>query len=238
MQINTASDLITNFNRGKERWRPAAGGDRKQHKILNVMRNQMRILFITLFFLTGFNCFGQISERISTFARPLEKRLIVKSNILSLVARRPTFSVEKLLPNRFSAELCFVQGQFNNILFTDHYDYSGFLLRIKKYSDDFRIGKINPFLGTYIGNLTRNIQTEGRTDNSGWVGYPSRDFSASSIRAGATGGLTYFSKSRFVIEGLGSLGYGRYLNLDKSDPNTYRNGYPDLQVWLSFGYSF
>jgi hypothetical protein len=201
------------------------------------MRNDMRSLLTTLIILTTLSAIAQVQDE-TTSVRPLDKRLIVKSNILSLIAKRPTLSVEKLFPNRISAEICFVQGQFNNILFTDHYDYSGFLLRLKKYTDDFKFGQANPFLGTYIGNLTRNIQTEGRTDNSGWFGYPSRYFTANSIRVGGTVGLTYFSKSKFVIEGLGSLGYGRYLNLDKSDPNTNGNGYLDMQVWLSVGYSF
>jgi hypothetical protein len=207
-------------------------------KALNVMRNYMKTLYTTLIILTTLSTIAQAQELETKSARPLEKRLIVKSNVLSLIARRPTVSIEKLLPNRLSTELCFVQGQFNNILFPDHYDYSGFLLRLKKYTDDFRFGEVNPFLGTYIGTLTRNIQTEGRTDNSGWFGYPSRYFSANSIRAGGTVGLTYFSKSKFVIEGLGSLGYGRYFNLNKSDPDTYSNGYLDLQIWLSVGYSF
>lgn len=198
----------------------------------------MRTLLTTLIILTTLSTFAQVQGHETTSVRPLEKRLLIKSNVLSLVARRPTVSVEKLFPNRLSAELCFVQGQFNTILFTDHYHYSGFLVRLKKYSDDFSFGEVNPFLGGYIGNLTRNIETEGRTDNSGWFGYPSRYFSANSIRAGGTAGLTYFSKSKFVIEGLGSLGYGRYINLDKSDPDTYSNGYLDLQVWLSIGYSF
>ena len=196
----------------------------------------MRTLLTTIIILTSFSAFAQAQE--TTSVRPLEKRLIVKTNVLSLVAQRPTVSVEKLFSNGLSAELCFVQGQFNNILFTDHYDYSGFLLRLKKYTDNFVFGQVNPFLGTYVGNLKRNIETEGRTDNSGWFGYPSRYFSANSIRAGGTVGLTYFAKSKVVIEGLGSLGYGRYLNLDKSDPSTNGNGYLDMQVWLSVGYSF
>jgi len=202
------------------------------------MRNHMKTLLTTFIILTTFNAIAQVKGHVTTSVRPLEKRLIVKSNLLSLIAKRPSLSVEKLFPNRLSAELCFVQGQFNNILLTDHYDYIGFLLRLKQYTDDFKFGKVNPFLGTYLGNLTRNIQTEGRIDNSGWIGNPSRDFSANSVRVGGTVGLTYFSKSKFVIEGLGSLGYGRYLNLDKSDPNTNGNGYLDIQVWISVGYCF
>jgi hypothetical protein len=198
----------------------------------------MKTLFTIFIFLMSFGLLAQESAYETTFSKRLEKKLIVKSNVLSLIAQRPTISVEKLFQNRISAELCFVQGQFNNILFTDHYSYSGFLLRLKKYTNDFKFGDVNTFLGTYVGTLTRNIETEGRTDNSGWFSYPSRYFSANSVRAGGTMGLTYFSRSKFVFEGLGSLGYGRYVNLNKSDPGTDSNGYLDLQVWLSIGYSF
>lgn len=203
-----------------------------------VKLNYMRTVLTTLIILTTVSALGQVQGHEITSVRPLERRVIVKSNVLSLIAKRPTLSVEKLFPNRLSAELCFVQGQFNSILFTDHYNYSGFLLRLKRYKDDFNFGEVNPFLGAYLGNLARNIQTEGRTDNSGWFGYPSRYFSANSFRAGGTVGLTYFSKSKFILEGLGSLGYGRYLKLDKSAPGTNGNGYLDMQVWLSVGYTF
>ena len=188
--------------------------------------------------LVAVSTFAQLKKENSLPVLPFENRLLIKTNVLSLVARRPTISFEKLLPNGFSAELCLVQGQFNNLLLTDHYDYSGFLLRLKKYSSRFVPGEANPFMGAYIGNLTRNIATEGGSDRTGWFSFPSRYFRGNSIRAGATVGLTYFTKGRLAIEGLGSMGYGRYLNLDALDPDTYSKGYFDLQVWLSVGYSF
>ncbi len=80
--------------------------------------------------------------------------------------------------------------------------------------------------------------TTGRTDNSGWFGYPSRYFTAHSLRAGGTFGLAYITKARFIFDGQASLGYGRYVQLDKSNPNTYSNGYLDAQVWFSVGYCF
>lgn len=197
----------------------------------------MRTLLATIIILTIFSTAAKGQSPDTKSAIPLEKKLIVKTNILSLFAHQPTISIEKLFPNRLSAEISFVQGEFNNILLTDHYDYSGLLLRLKKYTYEFSPGEINPFWGIYLGNLTRNIQTEGHTDNSGWFGYPSRYFSGKSIRTGGTVGTTYFS-NMLVIEVLGSLGFGHYLNLDKSDPDTNGNGYLDLQIWLSVGYSF
>jgi hypothetical protein len=41
-----------------------------------------------------------------------------------------------------------------------------------------------------------------------------------------------------VIDFQTSMGYGRYLNIDKQDPNTYANGYLDMQLWFSIGYCF
>ena len=170
--------------------------------------------------------------------RPLSKRVIVKTNLLSLVARRPTVSIEKVFSSGFSAEASYVQGEFNNFLLTDHYDYNGFLLRGKKHVDDLDFGSLSPYLGVYLGNLKRNIETKGDADNTGWIGYPSRSFSANSIRGGGSIGIAYFAKTRFVVEIMGSLGYGRYINIDKSNPDVYTRGYLDMQVWLSIGYCF
>ena len=100
--------------------------------------------------------------------RPLTKKVILKTNVLSLLAQRPTISVEKAFSKTFSVEISFVQGQFNNFLFTDHYDYNGFLIRTKKYLEDLDFGVINPYGAFYAGCLQRNFQTTGQTDNSGW----------------------------------------------------------------------
>jgi hypothetical protein len=192
----------------------------------------MRFLVLLLFLFTAVAAFAQQA------ARPLTKPLMVKTNILSLIAQRPTLSVEKFFTGTFSAEASFVQGRFNNLFFTDHYNYSGFLLRAKKHLDAVDFATVNPYVGIYLGNLKRNIQTEGRSDRTGWFGYPSRDFSANSLRTGGSLGFSYITKRRFVMDMQGSLGYGRYLNLDKSNPNTYANGFLDMQIWFSLGYCF
>ena len=179
----------------------------------------------------AFPVFSQEANRL------VNKGIIVKTNLLSLVARRPTVSIEKTFRGNLGIEASYVQGQFHNILLTDYYSYNGFLIRAKKYFLDLDYTYPSPFIGIYTGNLFRNIKTEGGSlDNRGWVGYPSRNFSSNSLRGGGTFGISYLTKRKFIIEGLGSIGYGRYINLDKSDPNTYSNGYPDVQVWLSIGY--
>lgn len=183
-----------------------------------------------------FILFGLYSH--SQMAKPLEKRILLKSNLLSLVAGQPTFSLEKFLTKKVSIEVSFVKGQFNNFLFTDHYDYNGILIRTKLFPHDVEFGLLHPYGGFYLGNLKRNIKTQSRSTNNGWFGYPSRDFSSNSIRGGGTLGLAFFSKSKFIIDGQTSIGYGKYIHLDKSDPSTYGNGYLDMQLWLSFGYCF
>ena len=171
-------------------------------------------------------------------ARPLTKRIIVKTNILSLIAQRPTITVEKAFSKTFSTEVSFVQGQFNNFLFTDHYDYNGFLVRAKKYFIDLDFGNVSPYTALYMGTLKRNIQTTGQVDNTGWFGYSSRDFSANSLRGGGSLGLSYISKNKIIIEGLASLGYGKYTKIYKPDVNRNPSGYLDAQIWLSIGYCF
>ena len=200
---------------------------------------KMQHVLIALFFLTSFSTFSQTHAEKEQSIKNLDNAFAVKSNLLSLIAARPTVSVEKFFPNRISAELCFVQGQFNNIVYTDHYNYSGWLVRIKKYAYDHSTARLNPLLGAYAGNLKRNIVTEEASiGGSSWLSYPSRNFSANSIRAGGTAGISFITKKGVVVEGLSSLGYGCYVNLDHADPNTYMNGYLDMQIWLSVGYCF
>jgi hypothetical protein len=52
------------------------------------------------------------------------------------------------------------------------------------------------------------------------------------------GGFLRLTKNRIIVDGQASLGYGRYLKINKSDPNTYSNGYLDMQLWLSIGHCF
>jgi hypothetical protein len=189
-------------------------------------------------FIIALTLFVSVSVRAQEKTSPLAKRVIVKTNVLSLLAQRPAISVEKVFSKTFSAEASFVQGQFNNFLFTDHYNYSGFLIRVKKHFGDLDFGEVSPYIALYAGNLKRNIQTTGQTDNSGWFGYPSRNFSANSIRGGGSLGLSYFTKSKFVIDAQYSMGYGKYTKFYKPDLNANANGYLDVQVWLSVGYCF
>lgn len=187
-------------------------------------------------FLVALSLFITISANAQETARPLTKRVIVKTNVLSLIAQRPTITVEKVFSKNFSAEASFVQGQFNNLLFTDHYDYNGFLVRAKKYLIDLNFGAISPYAAIYLGNLKRTIQTAGQIDNTGWFGYPSRNFSANSIRCGGSAGFSYISKSKIIVDGLASLGYGRYTKIYK--PDSHWAGYLDAQLWISIGYCF
>lgn len=164
--------------------------------------------------------------------------VIVKTNILSFIASRPTISVEKVFSDNVSVELSFVQGELNHVLLTDHYSYSGLLIRGKKYFSDMTYKKFLSYAGIYMGTLKRIIQSDGWTDNTGYFGWSGRDFTGNSIRAGGTLGMTYITKGRIVFDGLLSLGYGRYVHPGKSNPETGLNGYLDGQVWLSVGYCF
>lgn len=193
----------------------------------------MKKMVITFFYLLPLLLYGQ--EPL----KPLGNRWIIKTNVLSLIAKRPTISLERTFDNSFSLEASYTQGKFKNILFTDHYEYNGFLLRGKKYFANLDHENIIPYTGIYVGNLHRSIQTSGESlDRVGFFGYPSRQFSGHSIRGGGSFGLSYFTPSRINVDVQTSLGYGRYLNLDWSDPNTYSGGYPDMQVWASIGYCF
>lgn len=195
--------------------------------------------FMVSFFFSLFALLLSVSSIAQEPGRPLTKSVIVKTNLLSLIAQRPSFTLEKIFPNGYSAEFSFVQGQFNNILFTDHYDYNGFLIRAKKFliSPDF--GKLSPYAAIYAGTLRRNIySTGGQIGNNTWLNYPSRDFSANSIRGGGSLGLSYIAKNKMILDGQMSLGYGTYTKVYKPDINRKTSGYLDAQIWLSIGYCF
>ena len=162
--------------------------------------------------------------------RPLTKKIIVKTNVMNLLAKRPALTIEKVFSKRFSAEFSFVQGEVNDLLLTDHYEYIGVLFRAKKYMSDLDYGRLSPYAGLYIGSLKRDLQSDGVILS---VDY-SRDFLANSIRAGGTLGFTYISYKKFVLDALVSLGYGKYVKYYKED--NLSNGYLDCQFWLSIGY--
>lgn len=189
-------------------------------------------------FLLGLFLFSLISLFAQKQTRPFKKTIIVKTNVLSFLALKPSISIEKPFTEKWSGEVSFVQGEFNNFLFTDHYDYNGFLFRLKKHFAPFEFGRLSPYVALYTGTLQRNIYTTGHTDNTGWFSLPSRNFTANSIRSGGSLGLSYISKSKIIIDGQSSLGYGRYIKLDNNNPNSFSRGYLDFQLWVSIGYCF
>src|ERR1700730_9841430 len=93
-------------------------------------------------------------------AKHLKHETIIKTNILSLFAARPSVSFEKLFREKLSLEVSFVQGEFYNLLYTDHYGYDGILIRLKKYFSEVSPGCPLPYEALYLGNLNRKTQTE------------------------------------------------------------------------------
>jgi hypothetical protein len=96
------------------------------------------------------NAYCQIKDGVN-------KKLIVKTNILNIVANKPTLTLEGIINNKTSIELSFIQGEFKNKLYTDYYGFNGYILRGKSFYNNIKIKKINPYLGAYIGNLKRTI---------------------------------------------------------------------------------
>jgi len=189
------------------------------------------ILFITLLLLCTNIVFAQQ-------ASTNHDRLIVKSNLLNLLAKRPAISIEKAFNKTSSAEISFVWGQFDRVLLADRYEYSGALLRVKKHFNEIKTSRLNPYIGIYAGSLYRDIKRDSYVDNTGFFGYRGKDFAANSIRTGFSGGLSYITSNHFIIEAQNSYGYGRYFNIKRSDNDANAKGYLDVQVWFSVGYCF
>ncbi len=165
--------------------------------------------------------------------------LIVKTNVLNLVMKRPALSIEKTFSDKYGLELSYTSGEIKNIGHLDYYHYEGFLLRAKKYIKPIRKKEANAFYGAYFGNLDRKIITHSSIDRTGFFSWGrNRDFEASSLRYGGTFGVSFIPNKHFLIEGLAALGYGNYYNVKSNLWNKPPSGYFDFQFWFSVGYSF
>ncbi len=166
-----------------------------------------------------------------------KNNLYLKTNLLSLVAQRPTITLEKSVTNKFSVEVSYVQGSFNNFLFTNEYNYNGILIKGKIYFEPIASGKVIGYGGVYLGNLKRKIESEGYVDNTGWINLPYKNLTANSIRGGGSLGVVCFSRSRFLLDVCSSLGYGKYTKILEGSSKG-KNGYLDAQLWFSIGLRF
>jgi hypothetical protein len=110
------------------------------------------------------------------------------------------------------------------------------LLRTKKYLGNVEYNRLNGYAGLYLGNLKRTIQSSGYVNNTGWFGYPGRDFAANSVRGGGSLGIIFIAKNKIIIDMMGSMGYGKYTQYYKPDKSS--KAYFDAQVWFSVGYCF
>lgn len=187
-------------------------------------------------------CWFVFMVSVSAHAQPQSgttvSGIVVKTNLLNAVMKKPTVSIEKLFSNGVSAEFSFVQGKFDNFLFTDHYRYNGFLIRGKKHISPLVLGKPNLFSGVYAGTLRRFIQSEGHITTTGFFSRPSVDFAANSIRMGVSLGATYISKNKLYMDLQGSVGGGFYTRTYWSNREHRSNAYFDTQIWLNVGYCF
>lgn len=160
--------------------------------------------------------------------------LIVKTNLLNLVAERPTISVEKTFAKKYGLELSYTSGE---LYIGQYYKYDGFLLRAKKYTREIKTRDAIPFYGAYVGNLSKKVEREAYYES--WLFNKNRkDFEATSIRAGGNFGVLFIPKKGFTLEGTTGLGYGRYLKTYNYAQDPLPKGYFDIQFWLSIGYYF
>jgi len=162
--------------------------------------------------------------------------LLVKTNVLNALAKRPAISVEKTFKDKYGLELSYTTGELN---WGRDYEFNGFLLRAKIYADDIETNSLIPFYGLYVGNLNKQIVSKGEVDNTGFFSIGrTLNFDANSLRTGANIGFLFIPKKRFILEGTTALGYGKYFNVKNYITNPSPKGYLDFQLWFSVGYYF
>lgn len=183
--------------------------------------------FIPVIFFCFLTIAAQSQERIG---------LAVKTNVLNALAKRPGISIEKTFNDKYGLELSYTTGKLN---WGRDYEFYGFLLRAKIYSDKIESNAIIPFYGLYVGNLNKRIVSKASVDNTGFVSIGrNRNLEANSFRTGANIGFLFIPKKRFILEGTTALGYGRYFNMKNYISDAAPKGYLDFQLWLSVGYYF
>jgi len=168
-----------------------------------------------------------------------EPGLMIKTNILNLIAKRPAIAIEQTFSDFYGLELAYTSGEIKNLGYRDYFHYEGFLLRAKKYIRPIKKREANAFYGVYFGNLDKTVVSHRSVDETGIFSWGrNRDFSAGSLRYGGTFGVSFIPGKHFLLEGLTGLGYGDYYHVHNNLKNRLPGGYFDFQLWLSIGYSF
>ncbi|WP_231424310.1 MULTISPECIES: DUF3575 domain-containing protein [Pedobacter] len=161
----------------------------------------------------------------------------VKTNLLNLVAKRPSFSIEKTFAQKYGLEVSYSSGELN---WGREYKYDGFLLRGKMYANKIESKEVTPFFGIYAGNLNKTIiSNNAYVHPTGFLSFGNnRNFKANSIRSGINLGFLYLPSKRFLLETTTGIGYGKYFNMKTFEGRDAPKGYLDFQLWLSVGYRF
>jgi hypothetical protein len=197
----------------------------------------MRKIALLIVLMIGIQVIGYTQEKPFVPKRSL----MIKTNLLNLLALRPTLTIEKPLSSHWSVGISYVNGQFNRVLLTDHYRYDGFTLDTKYYFNRLNYDSFSPYVSMYVGNLNRRLCSDAKTldEPVGLFGVGARDFYGQSVRMGFNIGGQYLFTNRISLDGHVGLGYGKYYKQhNRVDPMAKSDGYIDANLWLSIGYCF
>jgi len=201
----------------------------------NIIKAKLEILEMTNFPLQNYIIsFILFVILIPSVKAQEQSGFLLKTNLLNLVAKRPTISIEKTFAKKYGLELSYTSGELN---IGHYYKYDGFLLRAKKYTREIKTRDAIPFYGAYIGNLNRKIVRDGYYES--WLfNQKEKNFEASSVRVGGNFGVLFIPGKRFALEGSTGIGYGKYISTTNYTQYAIPKGYFDFQLWLSVGYYF
>jgi len=162
--------------------------------------------------------------------------IILKTNLLNLVAKGPSFSIEKTFVQKYGLEFSYSAGELN---WGRDYNYKGYLLRGKMYAYKIKSREVTPFFGVYVGTLNKTIISNAEVHPTGFFSIGrNRNFETNSLRSGLNLGLSYQPFKRLVLEATTGIGYGKYFNMKNYLSQPPPKGYLDFQLWLSVGYNF
>ncbi len=154
-----------------------------------------------------------------------ERKFSINTNVLNLVARGPSLSLNYDMSTFWSIQLYGSAGSFNGI----GYSYKTGIIDFKYHLSE------NMYVGPYLRYIEKTIYRPGFVDRTGFFSTPGRDFQGKGLSPGANFGFNIINEKRFNLESFIGIGYGKFISQrgDKAG-----SGFMDARIGVLTGVKF
>lgn len=182
--------------------------------------------FIILFFVS-----------ILLHERTIAQKYSIRTNLLNLIAKGPSFTTGKYLNNNSEVLLTFSSGHFIPFLTEDYYKYATIHIEYRKKSGHYLWGEF--YFGGYLRYINKRIITEGYTAGPyGLFSKEDRNFIGNGVSVGLTTGTEWEINEKWIIDFNNLIGAGKYLTQIDYAGHDKISFFPDLRIALQVGYKF